>query len=256
MPQSARRSVNGKRSIRRPTKHSSREVIPRPVGEAQARTSENLSALRLVRALRGPNNKYINSSQSAIGGTVTASSPYLFLLNGVQQGTTENTRIGRLTRNRWLDIDMSMYAGSGFNSTSVCRIYVVAETTALGSALAPAQFFVDNSTWTPFSQRDRTNRNASRYVVLWDSKPFSLGGLGLSTGGTTTYTAPVGVVAAEKPFSFHLPLDFQTDYSRGNAGTIADIDSNSLYLMAVCDDSTSSQIFIGGGYTLCFSDDS
>lgn len=225
----------------------------RITNESNAATAENFSALRLMKSMKGPNNKYINAIQNSLqSSSVTITNPYVALLNGVVQGTTENTRIGRLTTNKWLDLDLDIYGTSSLvGQSSLIRAYVIAETTALGSALAPSQFFIDSTNFAPISQRDRTNRNASRYVVLWDSKPMNLGGL--PAAGSTAST---GISPAERVFSVHIPLNFQTDYSRGNAGTVADIDTNSIHLMVVTDNGTANAVVVYGAWTLCFNDDS
>ncbi len=233
-------------------KQGRRRAPPKPGAEHTAPTAENFAALQIVRAMKVSNNKYINSTYAAINGSFTLTSPSLTLLNGVAQGTSENTRIGRMTKNLWLDLDFQIDC-VGFASTATVRAMVVAESTALGSALAPSQFFVDAANFAPWSQRDRTNRNASRYCVLWDSKPFVIGGEPVASG----LTAPVAVGAGQpavKPFSIHLPLGFYTDYSRGNAGTVADIDTNSIYLMITTDYSNTNTIFAAGAWTLCFTD--
>lgn len=180
--------------------------------------------------------------------------PNLTLLNGVAQGTGENGRIGRLTKNLWLDMDLLIYTYASYAGMIPVRAYIVAETTALGSALAPAQFFVDTTNFQSTSQRDRSNRNASRYVVLWDSGIHILG----TTSAASGQTAPwgLGQLPLAKAFSLHLPLNFHTDYSRGNAGTIADIETNSIYLMVVTDLSQQNTLSCSGGWTLCFNDDS
>ncbi len=209
----------------------------------------------MVRAFQGPNNKYINSVGNAISnGGVVMTSPGVFLLNGVAQGTGENGRIGRLVRNNWIDLDFLMYTQTYQNSPVFCRAYVVVETTCLGSAVAPAQFFVDPTNFSSTSQRDRSNRNASRYVVLYDSGIKVLG----PPAGASGLTAPANIAAASPcaAVSMHLPLNFYTDYSRGNAGTVADIETNSLYLLVVTDTTTANQLAVSGGYTLCFNDDS
>jgi len=228
--------------------------LPRATAESTANTAENRTALAISRAFRGPNNKYINTTQAAISSSSTViTAPYVFTLNAVAQGTTENTRIGRLVKNRWLDLDLDIWTGP-LNQTFGVRVYIVAETTALGSALSPSQFFVDASNFSPYSQRDRTSRNASRYVVLWDSKPFPLGGAPVSTA--LGNVAVNGISPQERIISIHLPLKFSTDYSRGSAGTIADIDTNSLTLLVVTDNTSSGALAVSGGYTLCFNDDS
>jgi len=228
--------------------------FPKPTIQLGEKTAENMDALRIVRAFKGPNNKYINSAFNAIASTFSLTTPYSVLLNGVAQGTTENTRIGRLAKMRWVDIDFSIYQNATFDASDV-RIYVVAESTALGSAISAAQFFVDATQFSSTSQRDRTNRNASRYVVLWDSGPLTIGPTSLASG----QTAPA-VIGAGQPTSIarslHLPLGFSTDYSRGNAGNVGDIDTNSLHLLCVTDQTTAASVGIVGGWTLCFNDDS
>jgi len=203
--------------------------------------------------LQGSNHKYINPTYGNLAATgVLITSPYIALLNGVTQGTTENTRIGRLCKMKWLDIDLDFYANA-VNASGLVRFYIIVETTALGSAISPGQFFVDTANFHPTSQRDRTNRNASRYMVLYDSKPFVLGGLPTSDASTNSFSN-IGVAPVEKAFSLHLPLEFETDYSRGNAGTVADIDTNSLFLMVVSDISSGNLVNVVGTHCLCFSD--
>jgi hypothetical protein len=223
----------------------------KPQAEYSAATAENSAAWRMVKAFKGPNNKYINSTGTGISGTAALAAPFLFLLNGVGQGTSENTRIGRLCRHKWLDLDLTIENTGTVLGVDVFRVYIIVETTALGSALAPAQFFVDNAAWYPTSQRDRTNRNASRYMVLYDSKPMGVG-VNPSASGLV---APswTGYEALHKSISMHLPLNFDTDYSRGNSGTISDIDTNSMYLLIVSDNGNAI-ISVTGAYTTCFSD--
>jgi len=244
------------RGSRRGRKNS-RQGIPRSVPEYRANTAENRAALQITKSMKGPNNKYIVSLFGAIGLTPVAATPGLQCLNGVGQGTNENTRIGRLAKMKWLDLDIFMLLNTNASTTAPTsmRAYVVVETSALGSALAPSQFFVDAATFTPTSQRDRVNRNASRYVVLWDSGPVVLAAPTIASGVAAPAVLGAGL-PCEKDFSIHIPLDFSTDYSRGNAGTIADIDTNSLYLMVVTDTTTASSAFCEGAWTLCFNDDS
>jgi hypothetical protein len=229
--------------------------LPTPTSEYQAKTPENFSALKLVKSLKGPNDKYINTVYNALNGAPTPSSPYIACLNAVAQGTGENSRVGRLIRNKWIDFDIELAIGPNTSMLDASlRVYIVVESTALGSQIAPGQFFADASAFTPTSQRDRTNRNASRFVVLWDSGPLAIGNPRY-TNGTTTLMCVGGGQPSARPMSKHLPLNFSTDYSRGNAGTYADIDTNSLWIMVVSDD-TSGNCNITGGYTTCFQDDS
>jgi hypothetical protein len=246
-----------KKNGRRSNKTSRKASVPSAVSEYQANTAENRAALRMVKASKGPNNKYINSLYTFVNGVnITNTSPLTSCLNGVAQGTSENTRVGRLCKMKWLDLDMNVNAINGSITTQNVpsyRAYIVVETTALGSQIQPAQFFVDSTVFEPMSQRDRTNRNASRYVVLWDSKPQMLCTASATGSGTQNSMAAGPPV---RWHSLHIPLDFDVDYSRGNAGTYADIDTNALHLLVVTDDATSNHIYVDAAYTLCFNDDS
>jgi len=153
----------------------------------------------------------------------------------------------------WLDIDFQVeMVPNTSEANAAVRAFIIVETTALGSAFAPQQFFVDNATFPPIAQRDRTNRNASRYVVLWDSGIFGIGNPRYNNG-TTTMVAAGGGLPSLKGFSQHIPLNFTTDYSRGNAGTYADIDTNSLWLVVTSDCSTT-DLNVFGAWTTCFTD--
>jgi hypothetical protein len=245
-----------RRPARKAQKKSPAPSIPRATSEYQARTPENFSALKIVKAQKGPNNKYINTVYNQVNSVnFTNSSPITQCLNAVAQGTSENTRIGRLTTNKWLDIDININAVNGsivVQALPGFRIYIVVESTALGSNIQPAQFFVDSAIFDVLSQRDRTNRNAERYVVLWDSGPQLLATASATGSGTQNSMAAAPPI---KYYSKHLPLNFKTDYSRGNAGTVADIDTNALHLLVVTDDATSNQIYCKAAWTLCFNDD-
>jgi hypothetical protein len=155
---------------------------------------------------------------------------------------------------KWLDLDMQIYATHASTAPAV-RIYVVVESTALGSLSTAAQFFVDNTNFAVTSQRDRTNRDASRWLVLYDSKIIRLGTTPYSSG--LSNVAWTGQNPLEYDISIHLKLDgITTDYSRGNAGTVSDIDTNAIHLIVVTDDTNAANVNVIGGFTLCFNDDS
>lgn len=206
----------------------------------------------MVNAATRSNLKYINTT---LGGGLTATSvinsaPVITLLNGVAPGTTENTRIGAQCRLKWLDLNLHIAVGNLADCFGV-RAYVVVETSALGSALAAAQFFVDAASFTHMSQRDLTGRNASRYCVLWDSGPMILGGL-------PTASATSVVLGAGQPAAFaiakRIALNFDTNYCRGIAGTIADIDTNSMHLVVVTENTTVNGVAAEATWTVAFSD--
>jgi hypothetical protein len=218
-------------------------------------TTEEASAWRMVRAFNVPNYKYINTLYNTyLGLNLLQTAPIIQILNGIAQGTTENTRIGRSVRMKWLDLNLQFYmagVSSQFGANLV-RAYVIVETTSLGSLPSMSQFLADNTTFHPLAQRDRANRNAQRFKVLWDSGPKTIYPPSVPSG----QTAPVSSCAGpnQHTWSLHIPLEFDTDYSRGNAGTQADIDTNSLSLVLLTDSGTNNAVFATYTWTLCFSD--
>jgi len=239
----------------RAARTSGRARVPaNPTSEYQAKTPENFAALRVVRALRGPNTKYRNSTYNTITGNPTPAAPVFILLNGMSAGTQENSRIGRLVKNKWLDIDVEFAVGP--NSTMLdasVRFFIVVDTACNGAVFSQNAFFVDATNVYPYSQRDRTNANAQRFCVLYDSKPFALGNP--RYGGTAGQFCAGAGQPTVRIFSQHIPLNFSTDYSLANNGNITDIQSNSLYFLAVSDDTTNN-VLATGSFTVCFNDDS
>lgn len=234
------------------TKNNSKSGGRRANKKNQSSKPEEAAAWRLVRAMNNvPNDKYINPTTASLN-TMTVTSPGVILLNGVAAGTGENARIGRLVTHKRLNMAINIFYSGLYYQAQSYRMYVVVETTALGSQLAPSQFFVDSTNFYPWSMRDFTNRNNSRYLVLHDSGPFSLQALPRASGVTAPYGA-----AGLPPVRNHvidIPLNFQTDYSRGSAGTVADIDTNSLYFILVTDNATAGDLYMNFEYLTRFND--
>jgi hypothetical protein len=245
-----------KKQMGKPQKTTRRTVRqPKQSGQSSAPVAENRAALRIMRGLKGPNDKYIQTTLATgiAAGAPTLTAPTIQCLNVVAQGTSENTRIGRLCKMKWIDINVELTSTAN-GGTQVVRWYLIVETSALGSNLAPSQFLLDNANFSPLSQRDRTNRDASRYCVIYDSKPCVIGGFPFASG----LTAPVSVGSgqpAERVWSLHLPLNFSTDYSRANGGTVADIDTNALSILILSDDGNS-HVVATATWTIAFNDDS
>jgi len=83
-----------------------------------------------------------------------------------------------------------------------------------------------------------------RFKTLYDSGPIVICGSSTSTqtlswGGSPDWARNVKI-----------PLDLITDYSRGNAGTVADIDTNAISLICFTDNATGSAMYLNYGYTL------
>lgn len=219
-------------------------------------TETSAQAWRMARALRGPSEKYIQGGTAlynANNQAITQTTPLIVCCNGVTTGSNENTRVGDRCRMKWIDLNLNLGMTTTLSQAFV-RAYLVCETSALGSLLSAAQFFLDAAIWTPFSQRDRTQRNASRFMVLWDSGPKQLGGQPVASGLAAPF-AGGSMQPSQIGYAVHVPLDFVTDYSRGNAGNVTDIDTNSLCLIVCTDLVANNTVYVNvANYTVCFSD--
>jgi len=190
--------------------------------------------------------KFIQSSDTSAGNSITNSNPFTFNLNSMSEGLGENNaRIGDKVRFKRLHLRCYVFAGATVQP-SPWRFLIIREKTALGSAVSPTQYFFD-ATPGSFSNRNFTTRNHERYVTYLD-KTILLGPTGSPLASPfVNFSSP-----AHAFFSVDIPLNFTTDYSRGNSGTVTDIDTNSLCFMIVTDNTTSGAFIPHFEYVLEF----
>jgi hypothetical protein len=201
------------------------------------------------------NPKFINPTVATLSGSIINGTALNVCLNAVAQGTSENARIGAEIKMHHLHLDIQMISGAANTQQANpygagYRVYVVREKTALGSALAPGQFLLDANP-EPLSQRDKTTRDYHRYTVLFDSGPQMLG------PQISALASPFANLSLP-PVRYHnidINLgDVISNYSRGNAGTVADIDMNSISLLVVTDNGTANAVSCRGAWELQFFD--
>jgi len=163
---------------------------------------------------RAPEKKEItNGVQTIVSGiavetftAITAAS----LLNGVVQGTTAETRIGRKIRMRSLDIRWTWNLQSTSTGGSPVRCVVVYDKQSNAAAPTIAQIFNTNDFLSPMLLA-----NSDRFIILrsFISEPVSLNN-NLSVSGHE-----------------FVPIDLDVIYNDTNGGTILDIQTGSAYLM-------------------------
>lgn len=172
------------------------------------------------------------------------------MLNPLSQGTSESNRVGDKARMRHLMLKVYFGSASALTTPTSVQVLVVREKTTLGSALSPSQFF-DSSTPSPTNwQRNVLTRDPDRFVTLYDSG-FRV--LGLSEFSNATLNKDFSSPSIMQCLC-DIPLDFVTDYSRGNAGTVADIDTNGLNMVVITSNTTANGVFANYAYTLSYSD--
>jgi hypothetical protein len=192
--------------------------------------------------------KYILISAQAGGATpiaaaLTTTAPLVQLLNGMQRGTLVQQRIADKCNMLQYVFKGQLftapgYAGDGF----AIRIMVVADREANGTILSLSDLFGSNTPGTQ-AMLNFNNRNIVRKYTIFADRRFVLGG---TNSNIPTYVQ----------LEMDVPLkNIETGYERGNAGTVADIDTNAIYLIAICDNSTANQNYLTGESVLYFDDE-
>lgn len=228
----------------------------------QKPTKENFAKLaKQVRAITRKVKPMVNNYKwkSSPAGTVattavTSGAPFIQLLNGIAEGADETTRIGDLLRIVGLEMNIHFFNNNATILTpSAVRVLLVQEKTALGSAVAMAQLF-NSATPSPWDVRNVTTRDNSRYIIHHD-QTFSLGPSVVATANATPPINYSGAIPNELQLNIDKKLNFVTDYSRGNSGTITDIDTNSLYLVILSDATPATQqVNVDVAWNLCLVD--
>lgn len=167
-------------------------------------------------ASSGPEKKFVDVSVSAqaLGlGTNSFTTPGpTFLLNGLVPDSTASGRIGRKVVLKSLYVRYSVNMAATSTLGAPIRIIVFYDKQANGSAPAVTDVLLADSF---FSANNLSNRD--RFVVLADEVTEPIG---VATG---VYTAS-GVI--------YKKLNLETMFNTGTAGTIADITTGSVYIMA------------------------
>lgn len=141
----------------------------------------------------------------------------LTLLNAMAQGITDGTRIADIVKFKSLDIRLRTYC----TLPTTSRLILFIDTAPHGSAPSIADILDANDPQTSntgiLSHRNKVN--LKRFVFLFDKK--------------WTYNPQINAVQHEFFQKFYKKLNLGTDYSRGNANTIADIQTNAIYFLAL-----------------------
>lgn len=157
-------------------------------------------------------SKFIDVNLSAVDVSTTTSAT---LLNGSIPGTGPSNRIGRKLVMTSIEIKARNYVIGGAGVDQSHRVLLVYDKQPNGVALTAADV-LDNATTIGLKKLD----NRGRFTILMD-KHFELSkhDEALSTVG----------------WKFYRKLKMPVIYNSGNAGTIADINTGSLYLVCIGD---------------------
>jgi len=194
-------------------------------------------------------NKWISAdAPAALNAFLTTAAPLVATLNPLAQGTSNVTRVGSKVRLGRLDLRLFFQTGLGVLANSLqVRVVVVRDAAAEGVITTTGEVFT-NATPGVRAPQNMVTVNPSRYQIMHDWV------------SNRNDWVPANFLAATDPVQdclhmVRMPLGFVTDYSRGNAGTVADIDTNALTVFIVTDNTTADALAVTGSYLLSFTDE-
>jgi len=163
----------------------------------------------------------LNFKDTSLAGQSFSTTPVLLLLNGMAQGTTASTRIGRricVKSIQWM-FDTESSSASVWNGY---RFMIVLDKQANAATPAFTDIY-DVAQPTTF----RNVSNMPRFQVLYDSKEV------LSVGPTTTTGSDQQTESIVSKQDGYLKVNIPVQFNAGVAGTIADIQTNALYFVMI-----------------------
>lgn len=149
----------------------------------------------------------------------------LILLNGIARGDDIDERIGRQITMKSIEVHMRFEAKApeAGVTPSAIRVLIVYDRQTNGAALTVAQ--VLSSVGGPLVTLAPKNlENRDRFQILRDMK------FGLPCSVSTDF------MAAPKVMKFYQGVNLSTTYNTGDAGTVADITTGSLYMITLASD--------------------
>lgn len=151
--------------------------------------------------------------------------PLIYPLNIMPKGSGNSERNGDTAYMRYLEMRFQIRCNnSSFFENQAIRVMIVREKTCLGSTLSLTSFLDTNTPYT-FDLPNKQDVDPKRYKIYYDRT--------FDASGQTQFTRNV---------SIRRKLGFKTNYSRGNAGDITDIDTNGLFLILISDNNDSLQV--------------
>lgn len=191
-------------------------------GRVRSGANSGVRALQLVRQLARYINTEIHYSDISLGSTAVSSTMAFNLLNGSSTGDAVTNRTGSSIKLNGCDIRFGLTGNVTAVSMNI-RVLVVIDNACDGLAFAATDLLTSSSVYATYSAF-----NQMRFRVLYDSV------FALATAGPFQ----AFVVKA-------LPANVHVMYNIGNAGTIADINTNSLYLCYVSDQAVNTGLIQG-----------
>ncbi len=167
-------------------------------------------------------NTEVHYSDVNIGSGGVSSTPTFTLANGTQTGDDVTNRTGRSVK--FENVDLRFILTN--NATAVntfTRVMIIQDTQPNAAIFAIGDLITATTVVAPYN----TN-NQYRFVIVFDEVYC------LSTAGPSNISQVI-----------RRAINFHTEYNSNNAGTVADITTNSLYLVVFSDQATNTPTFQG-----------
>lgn len=176
-------------------------------------------ALQDINYLRRFINTETNYTDAVVNGVASSTTATFTLLNGIQLGDTAATRTGQSVK--CVKIDLNIAVVGNQSATSILgRILVVMDKQANAATFAVGDLLNATTVTSMF-----TIGNQMRFSVLYDES------YAMNINGNFCFV--------ERKL---LNCQSHTEYNTGNAGTVADINTNSIYLIHFTDQATNTPL--------------
>jgi hypothetical protein len=191
-------------------RRSNRKRVPKsrriPYGKiANQVMNDGAMALKLVSKFLNTEIHYNDVAATAAASSSTAS---FVLLNGISQGDTTVLRTGSSIKADGIDLAYGVYIGTVALATQQ-RIMVVLDKQTNGAIFTIASLLSATTVYAP-----AVPEGQKRFAILHDESIM------LSSAGPNNIINKV-----------RIPLNNHIEYNLGNAGTVADINTGSIYLI-------------------------
>jgi len=185
------------------------------------------------------NLKHYYFGTTLLSSTFNFANPFIGCINALAEGNAGvNDRNGSKCKWNTMSMNLNFFRTTlTAADTASYRVLIVREKTSLGSNVALAQLF-NSATPNVIDVFNVNNRDKRRFHVYYD-KTFLLGPNVTVQSGIVNPTNFNNGPPPQKIIRIRKKLRFLTDYSRGNAGTVADIDTNGLFLVIITNNSVS-----------------
>jgi hypothetical protein len=185
---------------------------------------------RLTQRVMASVHEMKNLDSASIGGSISTTAYTQVLLNSVNQGTGGNNRTGRLIEAKQVLINLELQGPGGTTPDHTVRVLVWTDLECRGSAAGMSDVLQDNTFGWRQLLVPRNFDNTSRFVIHHDEL-VNLSPT-INNSSSTSWNTP------HFTRKMVLPLNRVVHYYNTTGGSIADIDSGSLYITLIQSDGT------------------